>query len=209
MSPSLILASASPARAQLLRHAGLSFTVRVSSVDEDALAAAHPEADAAATALLLARAKAEAVAALPEAAGALVLGCDSVFEFDGAIHGKPHTPERARARLQAMSGRSGVLHTGHWLVDARDTVAPGEDRPGCGTVASATVHFDPLSEADIDAYIATGEPLEVAGSFTLDGRGAAFISSVEGDPNTVIGLSLSTLRSLLNQRGLAITELWA
>jgi septum formation protein len=215
----LILASQSPARTKLLSYAGIRHEVLVSDVDEDAVQARYGVTDPHDTALLLARAKAEAVASLPEAEGALVLGCDSVFEFDGEAHGKPYTPEVARERMLRMSGSMGVLHTGHWLVDCRDTdVDSGNpeaafERPGTGAtlgyVTSAEVHFMEMSAEEIDAYIATGEPLQCAGSFTIDGYGGAFIRKVDGDPHTVVGLSISTLRSLLSQAKVGITELWA
>jgi septum formation protein len=229
----LILASQSPARTKLLSYAGIRHEVLVSDVDEDAVQARYGVTDPHDTALLLARAKAEAVASLPEAEGALVLGCDSVFEFDGEAHGKPYTPEVARERMLRMSGSMGVLHTGHWLVDCRDTdvedpagpanpadvedgaasaAASGSERPGTGAtlghVTSAEVHFMEMSTAEIDAYIATGEPLQCAGSFTIDGYGGAFIRKVDGDPHTVVGLSISTLRGLLGQAKVGITELW-
>ncbi|MGD9430635.1 Maf family protein [Arthrobacter russicus] len=200
----LILGSASPARTALLGQAGIQHTVMVSAVDEDAATAAAGEPSPQETALLLARAKAEAVSALPEAAGALVLGCDSVFEFDGVAYGKPHLAAVAKQRITELSGRSGVLHTGHWLVDNRS----GVDGAGVGALASATVHFAPMSEAEIDAYVATGEPLEVAGSFTIDSLGGAFVTGVDGDPHAVVGLSVSTLRELLAQHGMSITEFW-
>lgn len=212
--PRLILASQSPARAQLLRAAGLRFEQLVSGVDEDAaLAAAEAtrghRLDPAQTALVLARAKAKAVARLPEAAGALVLGCDSVFELDGRPYGKPHTPEVARERIAGMSGRTGTLHTGHWLIRAGGVGADDRgDAAGDGEIRSAEVTFAELSPEQIRAYVATGEPLEVAGSFTLDGYGAAFIHEVRGEPNTVLGLSVSALRELLGRHGLNIAELW-
>ena len=206
----LILASQSPARTKLLTEAGIRHTVLVSDVDEDAVQARYGVTDPHDTALLLARAKAEAVAALPEAEGALVLGCDSVFEFDGEAHGKPYTAAVARERMLRMSGNTGVLHTGHWLVDCRDTDADAAPGTGAtlGTVASAEVSFLEMDAAEIDAYIATGEPLHCAGSFTIDGLGGAFIRKVDGDPHTVVGLSVSTLRGLLAQAQVRITELW-
>ncbi|VXC62118.1 Nucleoside triphosphate pyrophosphatase [Arthrobacter sp. 9AX] len=208
----LILASQSPARTKLLTEAGIRHSVLVSDVDEDAVQARYGVTDPHDTALLLARAKAEAVAALPEAEGALVLGCDSVFEFDGEAHGKPYTAAVARERMLRMSGSTGVLHTGHWLVDCRDTEPDGDAAPGTGatlgTVASAEVSFLDMDPAEIDAYIATGEPLYCAGSFTIDGLGGAFIRKVDGDPHTVVGLSVSTLRGLLAQAKVRITELW-
>jgi septum formation protein len=218
----LILASQSPARTKLLSYAGIRHEVLVSDVDEDAVQARYGVTDPHDTALLLARAKAEAVASLPEAEGALVLGCDSVFEFDGEAHGKPYTAEVARERMLRMSGSMGVLHTGHWLVDCRDTDGPEDtedtedanspERPGTGAtlghVTSAEVHFMEMSADEIDAYIATGEPLQCAGSFTIDGYGGAFIRKVDGDPHTVVGLSISNLRGLLGQAKVGITELW-
>lgn len=206
----LILASQSPARAKLLAEAGIRHSVLVSDVDEDAVQARYGVTDPHDTALLLARAKAEAVAALPDAEGALVLGCDSVFEFDGEAHGKPYTAAVARERMLRMSGNSGVLHTGHWLVDCRDTDTDGGTGTGAtlGTVASAEVTFLEMEPAEIDAYIATGEPLHCAGSFTIDGLGGAFIRKVDGDPHTVVGLSISTLRDLLASANVRITDLW-
>ncbi|GGI84843.1 Maf family protein [Pseudarthrobacter scleromae] len=209
----LILASQSPARTKLLAEAGIRHSILVSDVDEDAVQARYGVTDPHDTALLLARAKAEAVAALPEAEGALVLGCDSVFEFDGEAHGKPYTAEIARERMLRMSGNTGVLHTGHWLVDCRDTHSD-DDGEGTGTgatlgtVASAEVAFLEMDPAEIDAYIATGEPLHCAGSFTIDGLGGAFIRKVDGDPHAVVGLSVSTLRSLLAAANVRITDLW-
>ena len=204
---SLILASASPARTKLLTDAGISHSVLVSDVDEDAVTARYGLTDPHDTALLLARAKAEAVAALPDAEGALVIGCDSVFEFDGEAHGKPWEADVARERIRRMSGSSGVLHTGHWLVDCRDTDDDGSGAT-LGAVSSAEVHFAKLTEDEIEAYIATGEPLQVAGSFTIDSLGGAFIERVDGDPHAVVGLSVSTLRQLLASAGVRIIDLW-
>ncbi|GAA2377267.1 Maf family protein [Streptomyces cuspidosporus] len=194
----LILASASPARRSLLRQAGLAFEVIVSGVDEDALSAETP----AELARVLAEAKAAAVAALPEAAGALVLGCDSVLELDGQPLGKPADAEEATARWKSMRGRSGVLRTGHCLID---TATGGRT----SATASTTVHFGEPSDAEIAAYVASGEPLHVAGAFTLDGRSAPFIDGIEGDAGNVIGLSLPLLRRLLAELGVGITDLWA
>ena len=197
--------------------------MRVSSVDEDAaLAAANERARAegreglspAETASLLASLKARAVAEELAAEGvrdALVLGCDSVFEFEGRAYGKPHTAENARERITAMSGHHGTLHTGHALVDLRGLEAGAELSAGLPAVSelrSAVVHFDELSPAEVDAYIATGEPLWVAGSFTLDGYGSAFIRGIEGEFHTVVGLSIHALRDLLRRRGVAVTDLW-
>lgn len=219
----LVLASASPARRKLLEDSRITFTVRVSSVDEDAaLAAANEQAQAegreglspAETASLLASLKARAVAEELAAEGvrdALVLGCDSVFEFEGRAYGKPHTAENARERITAMSGHHGTLHTGHALVDLRGLEAGAELSAGLPAVSelrSAVVHFDELTPAEVDAYIATGEPLWVAGSFTLDGYGSAFIRGIEGEFHTVVGLSIHALRDLLRRRGVAVTDLW-
>jgi septum formation protein len=207
----LILASQSPARTKLLAEAGITHSVLVSDVDEAAVQAQYGVTDPHDTALLLARAKAEAVASLPQAEGALVLGCDSVFEFDGEAHGKPYTADVARERMLRMSGSAGVLHTGHWLVDCRDT-DPDDGDPGSGAtlgaVSSAEVSFLEMDAAEIDAYIATGEPLHCAGSFTIDGLGGAFIRKVDGDPHAVVGLSVSTLRGLLASANVRITDLW-
>ena len=210
----LLLASASPARLATLRAAGLEPLVLVSGVDEDAVVARYGVTDAEDVALLLARAKAEDVAARWEDAdgapdeGVLVLGCDSVLELDGQVHGKPADAEQATARWRAMRGRSGVLHTGHWLVDVRDPDAGGSGAT-LGAVASTTVHFAEVSDAEVEAYVATGEPLAVAGAFTLDGLGGAFVRGVEGDPHTVVGVGLPLLRELVAEAGVAWTDLWA
>ena len=207
--PMLLLASASPARLATLRSAGVEPRVRVSSVDEaaavEAAEAVHGTLEAADVALLLARAKAEDVVAALDAEdgeddeddeGGLVLGCDSVLELDDEVHGKPVDAAEAVARWRRMRGRSGVLHTGHWLVDTR---AADEGGTGglVGGTASTTVHFADLSDAEIEAYVATGEPLRVAGAFTLDGLGGPYVSGIEGDPSNVVGVSLPLLRELL------------
>jgi septum formation protein len=198
----LVLASASPARLATLRAAGVEPEVVVSGVDEDGVDGGSP----AGTAQLLARLKARAVAARlgadrlhvgPE----LVLGCDSVFELDGLAWGKPADASQATERWRVMRGRTGVLHTGHHLVDL------DSDRE-LGAVASASVTFASVSDAEIEAYVATGEPLHVAGGFTLDGLGGPFVSRVEGDPHTVVGLSLPLLRELLAELSLPWPALW-
>ncbi|MCX0245684.1 nucleoside triphosphate pyrophosphatase [Streptomyces drozdowiczii] len=194
----LVLASASPARLGLLRQSGFQPEVIVSGVDEDALTADTP-AD---LALVLAKAKAAVVAALPEAAGALVIGCDSVLELDGRALGKPADAEEATARWKSMRGRAGILRTGHSLTDT--TTGRTVSR-----TASTTVRFGEPTDAEIAAYVASGEPLHVAGAFTLDGRSAPFVDSIEGDPGNVIGLSLPLLRRLLGELGVQVTDLWA
>jgi septum formation protein len=194
----LVLASASPARLATLRAAGIEPTVIVSGVDESALDGLPP----AELALQLAELKCAAVAGRDDLpAGALVLGCDSVLELDGEALGKPGDAEDARVRWRAMRGRSGVLHTGHSL---RDTVA---DRVAAAT-ASTVVHFADLSDEEIDDYVATGEPLEVAGAFTVDGLGGAFVTGIEGDHHNVVGLSLPLVRELAAELGHSWTDLW-
>ncbi|PRH79636.1 septum formation inhibitor Maf [Streptomyces solincola] len=193
----LVLASASPARLGLLRQAGLAPEVIVSGVDEDAVTAPTP----AELALALAEAKASRVAARPEVSGALVIGCDSVLELDKRALGKPADAEEALARWRDMRGRAGVLQTGHcvWDTAAKRYVS---------ATASTVVRFGEPSDEEIAAYVASGEPLHVAGAFTLDGRSAPFIEGVDGDPGNVIGLSLPLLRRLLAELGTAITDLW-
>jgi septum formation protein len=155
--------------------------------------------------LLLAQAKAEAVAGGSGDLDGLVLGGDSAFELDGVVYGKPHLPEVARERWQRQRGRTGLLHSGHWLVDARHD---GTGR-AVGEVATATVTFAPdIRDEEIDAYIATGEPLAVAGAFTIDSLGGPFVERIEGDPSTVVGLSLPTLRHLLHRLDVPLTALW-
>ena len=209
----LYLASTSPARLATLRAVGIDPVAVPSHVDEDAVAAdAGPLApDDYVT--LLARAKAEAVAdRLADAGGTdgepldgLVLGGDSAFVLDGVIHGKPHLPETARERWHAQRGRTGVLHSGHWLIDARGGLLG--QAVGGATSASVTFASD-IDDAEIDAYIATGEPLEVAGAFTIDSKGAGFITAIEGDPHTVVGLSVPYLRTLVRELGVAWPSLW-
>ena len=199
MTTPLVLGSASPARLSTLRTAGIEPIVIVSGIDESQLGELPP----AELALQLAELKCAAVAEHDDVPpDALVLGCDSVLELDGEALGKPHAPDEARARWRAMRGRSGVLHSGHCL---RDTAT--------GKVAAATgstvVHFADVSDAEVDAYVATGEPLHVAGAFTIDGFGGAFVTGIEGDHHNVIGLSLPLLRELVIELGHAWPDLWA
>jgi septum formation protein len=205
---SLVLASASPARRRLLAGAGLEPSIVVSSDDEDAVIAAarqtYGELVAEDVALVLARAKAEDVA--DQIDDAVVIGCDSVLDLDGEIHGKPTSPAEAVSRWRQMRGRSGVLHTGHWVVDTR-AEADGGTGATLGATASTTVHFAKLTDDEIDAYVATGEPLRVAGAFTLDGLGGPYVTAIEGDPSNVVGLSLPLLRELLHELGLAWHDL--
>ena len=190
----IVLASASPARLATLRAAGIEPEVIVSGVDEDLINSPDPANLAGALAQLKCRAVAGQVQ--PDA---LVIGCDSVLAFEGEIFGKPRSPTEATARWRRMRGRSGVLHTGH-------CVRRGDEE--FLETASTIVHFADVTDAEIDAYVATGEPLHVAGAFTIDGLGGAFISGIEGDHHNVVGLSLPVLRLLVADLGIVWTELW-
>ncbi|WP_256840903.1 Maf family protein [Ornithinimicrobium cryptoxanthini] len=206
MPTRLVLASASPARLSTLRSAGVDPEVIVSTVDEPAVqAAAEQEAgqplEAPDLALLLARAKCEDVAARAPDAD-VVLGCDSVLQLGAANHGKPADAAEAISRWQQMRGRSGILHTGHWLVDLRE-VDEGGTGGTVGATSSTLVHFADLSDEEIEAYVATGEPLRVAGAFTVDGLGGPYVTGIEGDFHTVVGLALPVLRTLLGDLGIA------
>ncbi|MBG6239517.1 septum formation protein [Mycetocola sp. CAN_C7] len=207
----LYLASTSPARLMLLRQSGIEPVVVPSHVDEDAAVAAAETAagsslDPEATVALLAQAKAESVWRDLAGGSGLVLGGDSVFVVDGVIYGKPHTPEAALERWRQQRGTTGRLYSGHWLIEHRSDGSVGG---AVGAVAWADVTFAAdITDAELDAYIATGEPLHVAGAFTIDSLGAPFIEHISGDPSTVVGLSLPTLRSLVRQLGFEWTSLW-
>jgi septum formation protein len=194
-----VLASQSPARLATLRKAGLDPQVIVSGVDEDQLAGLPP----AELALRLAELKCAAVVAREDLpADAVVLGCDSVLELDGEALGKPGTPEEAIRRWQAMRGRSGVLVTGHAL---HDTVTGRT----VSASATTTVHFADVTDDEIAAYVATGEPLHVAGAFTVDGLGGAFVTGIEGCHHNVVGVSLPLVRTQLADLGRSWTDFWA
>ncbi len=202
--PRLYLASTSPARLATLRSAGIEPIVVPSFVDEDAAVAASGPLTPVEMVQLLARRKASAIVS-GEVDG-LILGGDSAFELDGVVYGKPHLPGIARERWMLQRGRTGHLHSGHWLIDHRGGTNNGE----VGAVSTASVTFAAdITDDEIDAYIATGEPLEVAGAFTIDSLGAPFITAVDGDPHAVVGLSLSTLRSLMLQFGVEWPSLWS
>jgi septum formation protein len=193
----LVLASQSPARLATLRAAGIDPEVVVSGVDESQLVDPDPASYAAG----LARLKARAVVERSERPDGWVLGCDSVLALDGDILGKPHDAADAVRRWRRMRGRSGVLHTGHCLVELgsrRELVRP----------AATTVHFASVTDQEIDAYVATGEPLVVAGAFTIDGLGGAFVTGIEGDHHNVVGLSLPVLREMFAELGVRWSDLW-
>ena len=204
----LYLASTSPARLATLRAVGVEPILLASEVDEDAAVAAAGELTAPEMVLLLARLKAEAVVGRTvdgQPIDGFVLGGDSAFELDGVVYGKPHEPAVARERWLLQRGREGELHSGHWLIDHRGGVV-GD---AVGGVSTSTVRFaSDISDEEIDAYVATGEPLKVAGAFTIDSLGSAFITRVEGDPHAVVGLSVSLLRTLLLEFDIAWPSLW-
>ena len=205
----LVLASTSPARLRLLRDGGIEPITISPGVDEELLTedglASGDISNTQDMVLLLARAKAEAVLNHPDSQDALIIGCDSALDLDGEALGKPHDPEVAIERWKSMRGRSGRLYTGHWLIDNRDPANPKAQ----GQATNTTVHFAYLSDSEILAYVGTGEPLKVAGAFTIDGLGGAFIRAIEGDSHTVVGLSLSTLRDLCIKLGVDYPSLWS
>ena len=204
----LVLASSSPARLALLRSAGIEPEIVLPETDEPALAAKakleNPNLSAQELVGLLAKAKAESVLHDVSTRGALILGGDSALEFQGEVLGKPHEPEVALQRWAKLSGNVGVLHSGHYLIDNRDPANP----VGAQMVSSTKVFFSKLSNQEIADYVATGEPLKVAGAFTIDGLGGAFIDRIEGDSHTVVGLSLKVLRELAAGFGVHYPTFW-
>lgn len=205
----LVLGSASSGRLAVLRGAGIDPLVVVSGVDEDAVIRALPsDCGPGHVTGALAAAKAEQVAASlrpPVNTDCVVIGCDSMLLFDGELCGKPATVEQARHRWRSMAGRSGLLYTGHSLVRLRDSRITERFRESCCT----TVHFGNPNDEDLEAYLCSGEPLRVAGGFTLDGLGGWFVDGIDGDPSSVIGISLPMTRRLLSCAGVSIGALWA
>ena len=219
----LVLASASPARRATLIAAGITPIVQVPTVDEDAILMAVLDAGADEVCALAAAKCADVCEALstpgtnaelPEGEGVLVVGCDSMLEIDGQMLGKPHTPEVARERIRAMRRTTATLWTGHSAAilapaSSNDGTANGRTVTASVTRSASTqVHFGEISDAEIDAYVATGEPLHVAGSFTVDGLGGPFIEGVTGDYHSVVGISLPLLRSMATELGVFWPDLW-
>jgi nucleoside triphosphate pyrophosphatase len=203
----VVLGSASPGRRKVLRQAGIEPLVVVSGVDEDAIVSRLGDADPGEVTTALATAKAEQVAQRLDpsvATDCVVIGCDSMLYCDGELRGKPASEDEAKRQWQTMGGRTGDLHTGHCVIRLLDNKIVHQSAE---TLVTA-VHFATLSAHELDAYIASGEPLNVAGGFTLDGLGGWFIDSVDGDPSSVIGISLPLIRRLLERAGLSIPELW-
>lgn len=189
--PSIILASASPSRKRLLEAAGISPTIVVSNVfEEDPVYESMSPRE---MVIALAIVKAHTVREIVSAPG-LIIACDSTFEFEGQSLGKPLTPEVARDRSRKLSGKSGLLHTGHCIIDTEREIEISD-------VATTKVNFSELTDLEIDDYVASGEPLGVAGGFTLDGLSSAFISSIEGDYTNVVGLSIPLVRRMTTQLG--------
>lgn len=208
------LASTSPARLMLLRQAGIEPLTQSPGVDEDAVAAAAATERGAELApadlvLLLARAKAGDVAQRLAEDGSfdgIVIGGDSMFELGGRVYGKPYTAEEATRRWQEMRGATGILHSGHSVFRVSPGAAPVE---ATATAEAAVTFAEDITDAEIAAYVASGEPLLVAGAFTVDSLGGAFITRVDGDPSTVVGMSLSTVRRLAADLGVTWTDLWS
>ena len=203
----VVLGSASPGRRKVLRQAGIEPLIVVSGVDEDAIVSRLGDAEAAEVTIALAVAKAERVADSLEssvAADCIVIGCDSMLYCDGELRGKPTSQDDAKRQWQTMAGRTGELHTGHCVIRLRDNEIVHQ---GAESLVTA-VHFARPSADELDAYIACGEPLKVAGGFTLDGLGGWFIDAVDGDPSSVIGISLPLTRRLFEGAGLSIPALW-
>jgi septum formation protein len=204
----IVLGSASAGRLSVLRKAGVEPVVLVSDVDEDAIIASLGDAGAGDIVQALATAKAQRVAELLDtsiSSDCVVIGCDSMLEFDGRLTGKPGSPDVARQQWHSMAGRSAVLHTGHCVL----RLTGGAVTAQVGELGSTTVHFGEPSPVDLDAYVDAGEPLWVAGAFTLDGLGSWFIDGIDGDPSNVIGLSLPLLRRMLAQLGVSVADVWA
>jgi septum formation protein len=202
----VVLASASPARRAVLRAAGVDPLVEVADVDEESLLAAMPAASPAEKVTQLAAAKATTVARRIGAVhpDAVLIGCDSMLQIGGELVGKPGDADTARRRWKAMAGGTGELVTGHAVL----RLAEGEiDRVAEGH-AVTTVRFAEPSDEELEAYLATGEPLAVAGAFTLDGMGGWFVEGIDGDPSNVIGISLPLVRRLLAGVGIRVTDLW-
>jgi septum formation protein len=200
----LVLASASPARLGVLRAAGLAPEVRASEVDEDALLDEHRAAEPGQRVTVLAEAKARWVADRDAGPECVVVGCDSMLWVDGELVGKPGTPENAHRRWAMMAGRTGELVTGHAVLRVRDGAVHRHAVGHAGT----RVRFAEPDAAELDAYVDSGEPLAVAGGFTLDGLGGFFVDGIDGDPSNVIGISLPLLRRLLGEVGVTLPDLW-
>lgn len=204
MQRKVLLASASTSRYRLLVDGGIKPFVQVSAVDEELIEKSLGDIPVAKLVEELAIAKGRAVASdiiVTEDRNLVVIAADSMLEFEGKAYGKPGTPENAKARWQAMRGKSGYLHSGHWICD----LVTGQERTG---VAGAHVHFGQVSDEELDRYVASGEPLNVAGGFTHEGRSAAFISAIEGDVAAVAGMSMFLIRELTEQMGISWTQLW-
>ena len=197
----VVLASRSPARLAVLRAAGLNPEVIVSGVDEDAYSAPTTEELAGKLAVAKASAVAGGLTSESELSSGIVIGCDSMLDLEGKAYGKPSSPADAAARWREMSGKSGTLFTGHCVIDA----ATGRK---VQAVAGTTVHFGTPTDTEISSYVGTGEPLNMAGAFTIEGLGGWFVDSIDGDHNNVIGISLPLLRRLFADLGITIPELW-